>query len=153
MTAAAALGEMGYEVPLVERTDKLGGRALEIDRTIKGSDPAEFVAALVKSVVDNPNVTVHLRANLTDFHGFIGNFSSVIEDDEGRRMLVEHGVVIVATGAKEQRPELFGLGSSQKVVTGMDLEKLLADHDPAVEGADSVGFILCAGSPHEKQAQ
>ena len=151
MTAAAALGEMGYEVHLVERTDKLGGRVLEIDRTIRGSDPAVFVAALVKRVVDNPNVMVHLRARLTDFHGFIGNFSSVIEDDDGRRMLVEHGVVIVATGAKEQRPGLFGLGSSQKVVTGMDLEKLLADHDPAVEDADSVGFILCAGSLDENK--
>ncbi len=151
MTAAAALGEMGYEVHLVECTDTLGGRALELDRTIRGSDPAGFVAALVKRVVDNPNVTVHLRALLTDFHGFIGNFSSVIEDDDGRRMLVEHGVVIVATGAKEQRPELFGLGSNQKVVTGMDLEKLLADHDPAVEQAGSVGFILCTGSLDENK--
>ncbi|MCJ7832044.1 MAG: FAD-dependent oxidoreductase, partial [Actinobacteria bacterium] len=125
MTAAAALGDMGYEVHLVERSERLGGRALQIDRTIKGSDPAEFVAGLEKRVLGNPKITVHLRSNLTDFHGFIGNFSSVIEDDEGRRRLVEHGVVIVATGSQEQRPELFGLGASDKVVTGMDLEKLL----------------------------
>ena len=152
MTAAAALGEMGYEVHLVERADKLGGRVLEIDRTLKGSDPAEFVAALEQRVTGNPKVTVHLRSNLTDFHGFIGNFSSVIEDDDGRRMLVEHGVVIVATGSQEERPELFGLGSGQKVVTGMDLEKLLADDDPAVKEAESVGFMLCAGSLDENKA-
>ena len=152
MTAAAALGEMGYEVHLVERTDRLGGRVLEIDRTLKGSDPVEFVAALEQRVAGNPRITVHLRSNLTDFHGFIGNFSSVIEDDEGRRMLVEHGVVIVATGSQEERPGLFGLGSSQKVVTGMDLEKLLAHDDPAVANADSVGFMLCAGSLDENKA-
>jgi heterodisulfide reductase subunit A-like polyferredoxin len=146
MTAAAALGDMGYEVHLVERSDRLGGRALEIDRTIEGSDPKAFVAALVQRVLGNPNVTVHLRANLTDFHGFIGNFSSVIEDEEGGRIPVDHGVVIVATGAKEQRPGLFGLGSSPRIVTRMDLEKLFAEHDPLVEEARSVGFILCAGS-------
>ena len=151
MTAAAALGEMGYEVHLVERADKLGGRVLEIDRTIKGSKPAEFVAALVQRVVDNPNVKVHLGANLTDFHGFIGNFASVIESNDGKRTPVEHGVVIVATGSQEQRPELFGLGSGQKVVTGMDLERLLAADDPAVKEAESVGFMLCAGSLDENK--
>ena len=151
MTAAAALGDMGYEVHLVERSEKLGGRVLEIDRTIKGSDPAEFVAALERRVLANPKVKVHMGANLTDFHGFIGNFASVIEGRDGARTPIEHGVVIIATGAKEDRPEVFGLGSSQKVVTGMDLEKLLAEDDPAVKDADSVGFMLCAGSLDENK--
>ncbi|HEX5950031.1 MAG TPA: FAD-dependent oxidoreductase, partial [Actinomycetota bacterium] len=150
MTAAAALGEMGYPVHLVERTDRLGGRALELDRTIDGGDPAAFVAGLERRVAENPNVTVHLRAGLTDVHGFVGNFSSVIEDDHGERTTVEHGVVIVATGAREARPEVFGLGSSRRVVTGMDLERMLADDDPALREARSVGFILCAGSLGER---
>ena len=39
MTAALALGDMGHEVHLVERTAKLGGRVLDLDQTIKGNDP------------------------------------------------------------------------------------------------------------------
>ncbi len=35
----------------------------------------------------------------------------------------------------------------------MDLEKLLATHDPAVEEADSVGFMLCAGSLDETMSE
>jgi heterodisulfide reductase subunit A len=146
MTAAAALGEMGFEVHLVERDDHLGGRALQIDRTLKGTDPSAFVAALEQRVLRNPNITVHLRSSLTGFHGFVGNFSSVIEHEDGGRTPVEHGVVIVATGAREQRPQLYGLGSSPRIVTRMDLERLFAERDPLVEQARSVGFILCAGS-------
>jgi heterodisulfide reductase subunit A-like polyferredoxin len=146
MTAALALGDMGYEVHLVERTATLGGHALEIDRTLRSSKPAEFVAGLEQRLVDNPNVKIHLESELRDFQGFIGNFSSVVVAADGKRTPIEHGVVIVATGAREERPGLYGLGASQKVVTGMDLEKMFAADDPALAAAKSVGFILCAGS-------
>ena len=149
MTAALALGDMGYEVNLVERTAKLGGLVLDIDQTLRGSKPAKFVKELEKRLIDNPNVKIHLEAHLADFQGFIGNFNSVIAEADGKRTPVEHGVVIVATGGTEERPELFGLGQSPKVVTGLDLEKLLAKNDPAVKSAKSVGFILCAGSLDE----
>ena len=130
MTAANALGDMGHEVHLVERTPKLGGHALALGATIKGGDPADYVAALERRLVDNPNVRIHLEAELADFHGFIGNFSSVIADKDGKRTPIDHGVVVVATGSREDRPELYGLGESAKVVTGMDLERMLKDRRP-----------------------
>ncbi len=151
MTAALALGDMGYEVHLVERTATLGGHALEIDRTLRGSKPVEFVAELEQRLVDNPNVKIHLESELRDFQGFIGNFSSVVVAADGKRTPIEHGVVIVATGAREERPALYGLGGSQKVVTGMDLEKMFAADDPALAAAKAVGFILCAGSLDENK--
>ncbi len=149
MTAAAALGDMGHEVHLVERDAALGGRVLELDQTIKGSRPADFVAGLEQRVVDNPNVKIHLAATLEDFHGFIGNFSSVIATADGQRTPIDHGVVIVATGSQEARPELYGLGQSDKIVTGLDLEHLFADGDERLAKAGAVGFILCAGSLEE----
>ena len=149
MTAANALGDMGHEVHLVERSANLGGHALSLGHTIKGGDPADYVRALEHRLVDNPNVRIHLEAELADFHGFIGNFSSVIKESDGKRTPVEHGVVVVATGSREDRPELYGLGQSPKVVTGMDLERLLKDGDPALADARAVGFVLCAGSLDE----
>jgi len=151
MTTALALGDMGHEVHLVERAPKLGGHVLELGDTIKGNDPTELVKGLEQRLVDNPNVKIHLEAELADFHGFIGNFSSVIGEKDGKRTPVDHGVVVVATGSREERPELYGLSSSQKVVTGMDLERLLKDDDPALDEAKSVGFILCAGSLDENK--
>ncbi|HET9723182.1 MAG TPA: FAD-dependent oxidoreductase, partial [Actinomycetota bacterium] len=149
MTSAVALGEMGHQVHLVERTGRLGGYALQLDRTIDGGDPVALAAELARRVTANPNVTVHLRSELTGVHGFVGNFSSVIEDDHGDRTTVEHGVVIVATGAREGRPEVFGLGASPRIVTGMDLERMLAERGPMLRDAGAVGFLLCAGSLDE----
>ncbi|MEI6726606.1 MAG: FAD-dependent oxidoreductase, partial [Actinomycetes bacterium] len=149
MTAANALGEMGHEVHLVERSPKLGGHVLEIGATIKGGDPSDYVAALERRLVDNPNVRIHLEAELADFHGFIGNFSSVVKEKDGKRTPIDHGVVVVATGSREDRPELYGLGESPKVVSGMDLERMLKEDDPALAEVKSVGFVLCAGSLDE----
>jgi heterodisulfide reductase subunit A-like polyferredoxin len=149
MTTASALGDMGHETHLIERTGRLGGLVLELGDTIKGNDPTELVKQLEQKLVENPNVKIHLEAELTDFHGFIGNFSGVIKEKDGKRTPVDHGVVVVATGSKEDRPELYGLGESPKVVTGLDLERMLKDDDPALKDVKSVGFVLCAGSLDE----
>lgn len=151
MTAALALGEMGHEVHLVERSARLGGRVLDLDRTLRGSDPKEYVREVEQKLIDNPHVRIHLEAELVDFQGFIGNFSSVVRETDGKRTPIDHGVVIVAAGAKESRPELYGLdpaglASGHKVVTQMDLEHMLAADDAAVKEAGSIGMILCAGS-------
>ena len=111
MTSALALGDMGHEVHLIERSPKLGGHVLELGDTIKGNDPTALVKQIEQRLVDNPNVKIHLEAELADFHGFIGNFSSVIGEKDGKRTAVDNGVVIVATGGVEERPELYGLGS------------------------------------------
>ena len=64
MTAAVALGDMGHEVHLVERGAKLGGRVLELDRTIKGSDPADVRRrSSSRRLIDNPNVKIHLESS------------------------------------------------------------------------------------------
>ena len=85
MTSALALGDMGHEVHLIERSPKLGGHVLELGDTIKGNDPTALVKQLEQRLVDNPNVKIHLEAELADFHGFIGNFSSVIGEKDGKR--------------------------------------------------------------------
>jgi heterodisulfide reductase subunit A-like polyferredoxin len=150
MTAASALGDMGHEVHLIERTGQLGGHVLNLGTTTKGNDPAALVQDLEQRLVDNPNVRIHLESELADFHGFIGNFSSVIADKDGKRTPVDTGVVVVATGGVEDRPEgMYGLGSGQKVVTGMELERMLREDDPALKDVRSAGFILCAGSLDE----
>ena len=44
-------------------------------------------------------------------------------------MTVDHGVVVLATGGHEHRPDGYLLGKNKKVVTQMELEKRLAERD------------------------
>jgi heterodisulfide reductase subunit A-like polyferredoxin len=119
---------------------------LQVGRTIGGSDPAQIIADFERRLIDNPKVHIYLESELVDFHGFVGNFSSVVRDGEGRRSSIDHGVVIVATGAREDRVPLYRLDERPDVVTEMQLERMLKEHDPALDQAKAVGFILCAGS-------
>ena len=127
MTAALALGDMGYEVHLVERTAKLGGLVLRDRPDLRGSRPAKFVKELEQRLIDNPNVKIHLEAQLADFQGFIGNFNSVIV--EARRQA--HAGRARRRHRRHRRharsgPSCSAWARARKVVTGLDLEQMLA---------------------------
>ncbi|MCK5341045.1 MAG: CoB--CoM heterodisulfide reductase iron-sulfur subunit A family protein, partial [Desulfobulbaceae bacterium] len=80
--------------------------------------------------------------------GFVGNFSSVIAVKKGRKkteQTIDHGIIVVATGGKEHRPDRYLLGKSKKVVTQQDLELQLAGKAKK-RAPDSVVMIQCAGS-------
>ncbi len=150
MTAAGALGDMGHEVHLVESASPDWAAAYcRWDRTIRGNDPAQIIADLEQRLIDDPNVHIYLESELVDFHGFVGNFSSVVQDKDGRRTSIDHGVIIVATGAREDRVDLYGLDRRPEVVTEMDFERMLKEDDRRLAEAKSIGFILCAGSLEE----
>jgi heterodisulfide reductase subunit A len=61
---------------------------------------------------------------VTKVDGHVGDFTSTILDN-GKTISVEHGVVILATGAVELKPHSFGYGASDKVVTQLELSGLL----------------------------
>jgi heterodisulfide reductase subunit A-like polyferredoxin len=138
MTAALGLADQGYEVTLVEREKELGGQARTLTATGEGADPQALVRELVSRVETNPRIetlTEHVVAKST---GFVGNFrTSVASLSDPTQRLVEHGVTVVATGAREHRSTAFGLGRDPRVITQLDLEQLLGDfeHRAADTGA------------------
>ncbi|HFQ90252.1 MAG TPA: CoB--CoM heterodisulfide reductase iron-sulfur subunit A family protein, partial [Desulfobulbus sp.] len=58
---------------------------------------------------------------------------------------VDHGVVVLATGGHEHRPDGYLLGKNKKVLTQQELEKRLAGK-ARNRAPDSVVMIQCAGS-------
>jgi heterodisulfide reductase subunit A len=78
MRAALSIAESGYEVHLVEKTDRLGGQANHIYWTWKGEDVQPFRMSLEKEVRQHPLITVHLGAEVTYMSGFVGNFHSTL---------------------------------------------------------------------------
>jgi len=77
--------------------------------------------------------------------GFIGNYKTMVATKAGEELL-EHGVVIVATGAYELETDEYLYGASDRVVTQRELERLIAEKDVKALGTKSVVMIQCVGS-------
>ena len=142
MTAALALADQGFGVHLVERQSELGGHARHVRYLFNGRDPQEFVAQLVQRTMAHPKITAHLDTKLAGVEGFVGNFKTRLDGDSGSTE-VEHGAVIVATGADIYNTSEYLYGQNDKVLTQVEFEQRLSAGDLA---ADTVVMIQCVGS-------
>jgi heterodisulfide reductase subunit A len=142
MTASLALAEQGFGVHLVEKEEALGGTARLIHRTLSGEDPAAFVRDLARRVEGHPLIQVHVNANVKKVDGHIGKFESTIAD-AGTPVVVKHGAVILASGATEKKPDVFGYGKSDKVLTQLELSEKLGTGEVAVPAKGTVVMIQC----------
>ena len=148
MTAAISLSDQGFPSIIVEQSSKVGGQMLNLKNTLAGDSIDSHLKTLVAEVKKSKNIEVMLESTLVETSGFVGNFSSVIESGKGKKKsetTYDHGVVVVATGGHEHRPDMYELGKSKKVVTQQELETRLAGRAKN-RAPDSVVMIQCAGS-------
>ena len=149
MTAALEIAKQGFEVHLVEREKQLGGHLRSIHYLLGDSaDPKEKLDALVKAVKENDKIHVYTGAEVVDIYGFVGNFKSKIKQPKRKLMEIEHGIVIVATGAVEYRPTEYLYGSDSRIMTQHELEEKLARGEFK---ARSVVMIQCVGARNEER--
>ncbi|MEM2104951.1 MAG: CoB--CoM heterodisulfide reductase iron-sulfur subunit A family protein [Candidatus Bathyarchaeia archaeon] len=149
MTAALELARQGFEVHLVEREKELGGHLRTIHYLLeKGEDPKERLNALIREVMENEKIHVHLDSEVAEVSGFVGNFKSKIKNHSGKEEEVEHGVVIVATGATEYKPKEYLYGKDPRVMTQHELEEKLAN---GKFKAKNVVMIQCVGARNEER--
>jgi heterodisulfide reductase subunit A len=147
MTAALELAKQGFEVHLVEREKELGGHLRKIYYLLEGEDPKEHLNKLVKEVMGNKKIHVHLGAEVAEVNGFVGNFKSKVVEG-GKEKEIEHGVVIVATGAVEYKPTEYLYGKDPRVMTQHELEEKIAKGEFK---AKTVVMIQCVGARTEEK--
>jgi heterodisulfide reductase subunit A len=143
MTAAGDLADQGYDVYLVERDAELGGNLRRIRDLGDGVNPQEGLRAIESRVRRHERIRVLTGATVRAVEGSVGNFTTTIEHN-GATERVEHGVVIVATGATEYRPREHLYGDDARVLTQLELEERLADG--GAELPPTVVMIQCVGS-------
>jgi heterodisulfide reductase subunit A len=146
MTAALELAKQGFEVHLVEKKEVLGGHLRTLHYLLEKDDPQEKLAALVKEVSANENIHLHLNAEVVDVSGFVGNFKSTIRQKDGEEA-VEHGIVIVASGAVEYEPTEYLYSKDPRIVTQHELEERLSNGQFK---EDSVVMIQCVGARNDE---
>jgi heterodisulfide reductase subunit A len=145
MVAARTFSRQGYKVSLVEKASNLGGQALHLFKTWKGEDIQQNLASLVKSVEADPDIDVRLNAELSNVEGFVGNFKSTLRAD-GKEVVVDHGIAVIATGARELKPEEYLYGEDPRVMTSLELDQRFRNADPGLKNVKTAVFIQCVGS-------
>lgn len=148
MTAALSLAHQGFECFIVEKEERLGGNLRNMFYTFERQNPQDFLKILQKKIEENPLIHVYTEANIEDISGYVGNFTTTLRTKGGNEVL-NHGVIIVATGAREHQTQKFLYGKSKQVVTQSELEKMLSSPAGADELKDVV-MIQCAGSRGEE---
>ena len=152
MTAALALADQGFDAHLVEKEQELGGNLRHIHYLFNGENPQDELRRVSKQVKENGRIHLFTGATIESFEGSIGDFKTKIAAN-GASAEVTHGVVIVATGAKEYQPKEYLYGQDDRVMTQRQLEERLASGDSFLaangRGPKTVVMIQCVGSRDE----
>jgi heterodisulfide reductase subunit A2 len=145
MTAALAIADSGYDVHLVERTEILGGNLRNLYYVAEGYHPQRLLRDLVNRIRSHQRIITHTRTELVDFSGHIGQFSSNLKtthaDGSSEVIQVEHGVTIVATGAREGTNH--SLLDHPLVITEREFEEKIIHHPEQVAALKDVVMLQC----------
>jgi heterodisulfide reductase subunit A len=145
MEAALALAEQGFPVHLVEKQKYLGGHGEQLLKTWRGEDITAFRKQLVKNVENHPLISLHLQSSVVAAEGFVGNFKSTLKK-EGKTEVVEHGAVIITSGARQHKPEEYLFGQHPGVFVSLDLDRTISKNPERFENVACSVFIQCVGS-------
>jgi heterodisulfide reductase subunit A len=149
MTAALELAKQGFEVHIVEKDKELGGHLRTMHYLLdKDGNPQEKLKIIRKAVNENNKIHVHTNAEVVDVYGFVGNFKTTIKQHNGKESEIEHGIVIVATGAVEYEPTEYLYSKHPSIITQHELEEAIAKGEFK---AKSVVMIQCVGARTQKK--
>ena len=145
MTAALALARQGFQVYLVEKSGELGGNLRTLKTSMEGYDWQVFLNETIKQVHAQPEISIMLNSEIDEVKGFVGNFTTKLKGESTAEL--KHGVIILATGADEFKPQAFEYGQSDRVVTQRELakERIADNYD-----GKTVVMIQCVGSRDEE---
>jgi len=152
LTAALDIADAGYPVVLVERSDRLGGRMVQLSHLyLNLEDGASLLEERVEAATNHPNIQVLTDAEVVGFEGYVGNFTVDVSSNEEHAFDV--GAVVLATGfdlyAKTHLPE-YGGGRFPDVVDSLQFEAMLRSGEVRRPSDGRVPrevvWVQCAGS-------
>ena len=148
MNAALGLADQGFETVLIEKEPQLGGMANHLTATIEGEKVGPYLSGLIKRVSGHPKIQVLTQSLIVGFSGFKGNFTTEVIVGPGMyERKIDHGVVILATGANEYTPTEYLYGQDSRVITQVELAQKLEKE--GASSLESVVMIQCIGSRNE----
>jgi len=145
MTSALAIADSGYDVHLVERSEMLGGNLLTLHYVAEGYNPQLLLRDLVNRVMAHKRITTYTNTEIVNHNGHIGFFQTDLEtrrpNNGTEHIHIEHGVTILATGAREAKSH--PLLEYPSVITQRELEEKVIHHPEEIAALRDVVMIQC----------
>ena len=148
MSAALSIADQGYNVTLIEKSRQLGGNLRRLTWTLDGENAKEVLEDMISRVEGHPGIEVITNSSVASISGYVGNFTSTIATGKKTR-LVNHGVTVIATGAREYKPKSYAYGESPRIITQLELEEKLVRGRGFLKNARNIVMIQCVGSRGE----
>jgi heterodisulfide reductase subunit A len=148
MYAALELAAQGFETYLIERDKELGGSLRKTYFMLGNENPQNLLQSLKKKVGNNKKIHVFTNTDIKDVQGYVGNFKTKILINGKDERELEHGIMIIATGAKEYKPVEYLYGKDKRVLTKWELEEKLAK---GAFSAKNMVMIQCVGCRNEER--
>jgi heterodisulfide reductase subunit A len=98
---------------------------------------------------DESHLLYWLNAEIAEVEGSVGNFRTTIVSN-GQKRILDHGVVIIASGASQYIPKEHLYGKSSQVMTSLELEQAF-NHNTDFSSAKTIAFIQCVGSRNKER--
>ncbi|MBL7103743.1 MAG: CoB--CoM heterodisulfide reductase iron-sulfur subunit A family protein [Bacteroidales bacterium] len=153
ISAAIELADADKKVFLIEKTDKLGGYAANIDLTFPYMYSAgQIIEPLISKVQNHKHISVFIESEVKEIFGYIGNFNANIISKDSFETELKFGNILVATGLKPFDPsgiENYGYSKLPGVITSLEFEKMLINGSIRTKDGDipkNVAIIHCVGS-------
>lgn len=145
MTAALTIADQGFQVYLVEKSDRMGGFAQNLPFTLEGHSPARLIRYLIERVTHHPNISIHLDSKLVSHGGHLGAFNGTLQNNDNQ-IDINYGAVVVATGGRPYEPEEYLYGEDERTLTQVQFSKRLLDDPSWARQLKRIVMIQCVGS-------
>jgi quinone-modifying oxidoreductase subunit QmoB len=148
LTAALESARTGYEVRLVEKSDKLGGWLARQHKSIPTKPPFRDledtdIETLISKVTENPLIRVYTSAFTSGISGAPGLFDVTLKSS--------------STGSRDSEAlnvdprDNLAYGNLEDVIRNVELEEMVKEHGRIMRPSDgkevkSIAFIQCGGS-------
>jgi len=149
MNTALGLADQGFETVLVEKDVQLGGMANRLTKTIDGADVKKYLEKLSEKVTSHSKIQVLTQSLIVGFTGFKGNFTTEVLVGPGMyERKINHGAIVIATGANEYQPSEYLYGEDSRVMTQIELSEHLEKQ--GTDEMNQVVMIQCVGSRNDE---
>ncbi|MBD3348370.1 MAG: FAD-dependent oxidoreductase [Candidatus Eisenbacteria bacterium] len=147
---AIDLTRRGFDVHLVEREGRLGGRVRGLAGTYPSGRSGESLIEEKAEALRSAGIDVRTGTEVDDISGFVGNFEVTLRP-AGEAGTLSVGAIVLAIGADLYSPEPgeFGAGEVANVILNTEVEDLLrGEGAPRHRGREvrTVVFVQCVGS-------